>query len=199
MNESYAVLTYYIRVLRLLYMCHVSYEWVVCLMCLTCHVCHISHSFIKDMSHVSEEIHDSWVVCFMYLAPMCVGGWCRLLWLHLFWMSRVSYEFHVCHVHGSRHPHTQLGLSRIFGYSSFDKGMCAFLDCLSALQGLLCVAVCCSVLQCVAVCCSINVSQCVTVCCSVLHCQRVAVCCRVLQFNLCFPWLSLCPAKVSCV
>jgi len=33
---------------------------------------------------------------------------------------------------------------------------------------LLCVALCCSVLQCVAVCCS--VLQCVAVCCSVLQC-----------------------------
>jgi len=65
---------------------------------------------------------------------------------------------------------------------------------------LLCVAVCCSVLQCVAVCCSVyesplhppascahskiwvmccSVLQCVAVCCSVLQC--VAVCCSVLQ------------------
>ena len=42
---------------------------------------------------------------------------------------------------------------------------------------VMCVAVCCSVLQCVAVCRS--VSQCVAVCCSVLQC--VAVCCSVLQ------------------
>ena len=40
---------------------------------------------------------------------------------------------------------------------------------------LLCVAVCCSVLQCVAVYCS--VLQCVAVCCSVLQC--VAVCCSM--------------------
>ena len=46
--------------------------------------------------------------------------------------------------------------------------------CCSVLQ---CVAVCCSVLQCVAVCCS--VLQCIAVCCSVLQC--VAVCCSVLQ------------------
>ena len=45
------------------------------------------------------------------------------------------------------------------------------------LAHLLCVAVCCSVLQCVAVFCS--VLQCVAVCCSVLQC--VAVCCSVLQ------------------
>jgi len=42
---------------------------------------------------------------------------------------------------------------------------------------LLCLAVCCSVLQCVAVCC--NVLQCVALCCTVLHC--VAACCSVLQ------------------
>ena len=42
---------------------------------------------------------------------------------------------------------------------------------------LLCVAVCCRVLQCVAVCCS--EMQGVPVCCSVLQC--VAVCCGVLQ------------------
>jgi len=49
---------------------------------------------------------------------------------------------------------------------------------------LLCVAVCCSVLQCVAVCCS--VLQCVAVCCSDVECpalsssllQCVAACCR---------------------
>jgi len=29
------------------------------------------------------------------------------------------------------------GLSRIFGYGSFDKGMCAFLECVRALQGKL--------------------------------------------------------------
>jgi len=53
---------------------------------------------------------------------------------------------------------------------------------------LLCVAVCCSVLQCVAVCCS--VLQCVAVCCSVLQCvavcsvlQCAAVRCSVLQCN----------------
>ena len=40
---------------------------------------------------------------------------------------------------------------------------------------LLCVAVCCSVLQCVAVCCS--VLQCVAVCCRLLQC--VAVCCSL--------------------
>jgi len=52
---------------------------------------------------------------------------------------------------------------------------------------LLCVAVCCSVLQCVAVCCSVvqcvavcyRVLQCVTVRCSALQC--VAVCYSVLQ------------------
>jgi len=42
---------------------------------------------------------------------------------------------------------------------------------------VVCVAVCCSVLQCVAACCS--VVQCVAVWCSVLQC--VAVCCSVLQ------------------
>ena len=42
---------------------------------------------------------------------------------------------------------------------------------------IICVAVCCSVLQCVAVCCS--VLQGVAGCCSVLQC--VAVCCSVLQ------------------
>ena len=42
---------------------------------------------------------------------------------------------------------------------------------------MLCVAVCCSVLQCVAVCCS--ASQYVAVGCSVLQC--VAVCCSALQ------------------
>jgi len=63
-------------------------------------------------------------------------------------------------------------------------------ECCSALQAhygrvslncstkaLLCVAVCCSVLQYVAACCS--VLQCVAVCCSVL--QRVEACCSVLQ------------------
>jgi len=48
---------------------------------------------------------------------------------------------------------------------------------------LLCVAVCCGVLQCGAVCCS--VLQCVAVCCSVLQCVAVCcsslVCCSVLQ------------------
>jgi len=34
---------------------------------------------------------------------------------------------------------------------------------------MLCVTVCCSVLQCVAVCCS--VLQCIAVCCSVLQCD----------------------------
>jgi len=42
---------------------------------------------------------------------------------------------------------------------------------------LLCVVVCCCLLDCVAVCCS--VLQCVAVCCSVLQC--VAVCCSALQ------------------
>ena len=42
---------------------------------------------------------------------------------------------------------------------------------------VLCVAVCCSVLQCVAVC--GNVLQCVAMCCSVLQC--VAACCNVWQ------------------
>jgi len=57
----------------------------------------------------------------------------------------------------------------------------------SAFAHILCVAVCCSVLQCVAVCCSVlqliksflNKPTCVAVCCGVLLC--VAVCCRVRQ------------------
>jgi len=56
-------------------------------------------------------------------------------------------------------------------------------------QGVLCVAVCCSVLQGVAVCCS--ALQCVAVCCSVLPC--VAVCCSVLQkvYNGCYRVISV--------
>ena len=53
----------------------------------------------------------------------------------------------------------------------------ADISCDSERHRVLCVAVCCIVLQCVAVCCS--VLQCVAVCCSVLQC--VAECCRVLQ------------------
>jgi len=52
---------------------------------------------------------------------------------------------------------------------------------------LMCVDVCCNLLQCVTVCCSVlrcvtvcsSVLQCVAVCLSVLRC--VAVCCSVLQ------------------
>ena len=55
---------------------------------------------------------------------------------------------------------------------------------------MMCVAVCCGVLQCVVVCCS--VLQCVAVCCSMLQCvagccsvlQCVAVCCSVLQCSV---------------
>ena len=47
----------------------------------------------------------------------------------------------------------------------------------NVIYAVVCVAVCCSVLQCVAVCCS--VLQCGTVCCSMVQC--VAVCCSVLQ------------------
>jgi len=43
---------------------------------------------------------------------------------------------------------------------------------------LMCVAMCCSMMQIVALCCS--VLQCVAVCCSVMQC--VAVCCSVLQY-----------------
>ena len=57
----------------------------------------------------------------------------------------------------------------------------------NVLYAVVCVAVCCSVLQCGAVCCS--VVQCGAVWCSVLQCgavwcsvvQCVAVCCSVLQ------------------
>jgi len=44
---------------------------------------------------------------------------------------------------------------------------------------LLCLVVCCSVLQCVAVCCSML--QYVATCCNVLHC--VALLCNVLQHD----------------
>jgi len=54
---------------------------------------------------------------------------------------------------------------------------------------LLCVAMCCRVLQCGAVC--RNIIQCVAVCCHVLQCGAVccnvmpcvAMCCSVLQFS----------------
>ena len=39
-----------------------------------------------------------------------------------------------CVVYGLFVDFVFAGLSRIFGYGSLDKGMCAFLDCLCALQ-----------------------------------------------------------------
>ena len=51
--------------------------------------------------------------------------------------------------------------------------------CLEYDLRLVCVAVCCNVLQCVTTCC--NVLQHVVVCCSVL--QRVAVCCTEFAFR----------------
>jgi len=54
---------------------------------------------------------------------------------------------------------------------------------------LICVALCCSVLQCVAVCCS--ALQCVVLRCSVLQC--VAVCCSALHCDAtCMQWAVLC-------
>jgi len=72
---------------------------------------------------------------------------------------------------------------------------------------LLCVALCCSVLQCVAVCCG------VAVCCSVLqsrHASRwadvlqcVAVCCSVLQFvaarSSMLQCIKVCYSALMCV
>jgi len=83
--------------------------------------------------------------------------------------------------------------------------------CTSA--AVVCVAVCCSVLQCVAVCCSVlqRVQTCKCVadmhecgrgsCCSVLQCD--AVCCSVLQYvAVCcsgLQWVAVCCSVLQCV
>ena len=59
---------------------------------------------------------------------------------------------------------------------------------IQSVSPLVCVAVCCNMLQCVEVCCSV-LQQCVAACCRVLQCavvrcrvlQCVAVCCSALQ------------------
>jgi len=82
---------------------------------------------------------------------MCVEACCSVL--------------HVAtHIWVTKHIRTSWSLRTDFSWAS-----ASFIRALS----LLCVAVCCSVLQCVAVCCS--VLQCVAVC-----LQWVAVCCSVL-------------------
>ena len=99
---------------------------------------------------------------------------------------------HATHVHEQTTAFTHVHVYAVYIYTYTD-----FVDLLDTKTGLICVAVCCSVLQCVAVCCSVlqrvavccSVLQCVAVCCSILQCvvvcssvlQCVAVCCRVLQ------------------
>ena len=83
-------------------------------------------------------------------------------------------------------------------------------------SGIVCVAVCCSVLQCVAVCC--RVLQCVAVCCGVLQTtsqrsalelflrvtqthfkDRGAVCCSVLQCATVAQCVAVCYIVLQCV
>ena len=90
--------------------------------------------------------------------------------------------------HTSTHCNTLTQLSVAGCCSQLATQLTIAIDYRADFREILCVSVCCSVLQCVTVCCS--VLQCVAVCCSVLPIDYradfreilcVAVCCIVLQ------------------